>query len=144
MQQTIDVDEGTWISVDVSPEGDEIVFDLLGDIYSMPITGADGSEDRFPRKLTTGMAWDMPPRFSPDGKWIAFTSDRTGKSEKAGDNVGLCAVMAVSLLKSRTRPFNFSMVMSGRPRATISLLANTSRADDHSGPAKCGCITALP
>ena len=34
-------DEGTWMSLDVSPDGRTIAFDLLGDIYVMPITGGD-------------------------------------------------------------------------------------------------------
>ncbi len=68
------------------PEGNEIVFDLLGDIYLMPIEGADGKKVS-PKKLTSGMAWDMQPRFSPDGRWIAFTSDRTAKSDRGGDNI---------------------------------------------------------
>ena len=85
-QQQIDVSEGTWISVDVSPNGKEIVFDLLGDLYVMPISGADG-EERFPEKLTSGIAWDFQPRFSHDGNWIAFTSDRDGKDGKSGDNI---------------------------------------------------------
>jgi len=72
----IDVTEGTWMSVDVSPDGRDIVFDLLGDIYVMPITGGQA------RVLASGVAWDMQPRFSPDGTQIAFTSDRGG-----GDNI---------------------------------------------------------
>jgi Tol biopolymer transport system component/imidazolonepropionase-like amidohydrolase len=72
----LDVEEGTWMSLDVSPDGQTIVFDLLGDLYTMPVTGGTA------RSLTSGIAWDMQPRFSPDGKWIAFTSDRGG-----GDNV---------------------------------------------------------
>ncbi|HEX8170211.1 MAG TPA: amidohydrolase family protein [Thermoanaerobaculia bacterium] len=72
----IDVDEGTWLSVDVSPDGKEIAFDLLGDIYTIPIGGGEA------RALTSGVAWDMQPRYSPNGKWIAFTSDRSG-----GDNL---------------------------------------------------------
>lgn len=85
--QQINVDEGTWINLDVSPNGKEIVFDLLGDIYSMPIDGADGTNGNFPKKLLGGMCWDMQPRFSPNGQWLAFTSDRAGKNNFSGDNI---------------------------------------------------------
>jgi imidazolonepropionase-like amidohydrolase/Tol biopolymer transport system component len=71
-----DTDEGTWMSCDVSPDGKSIVFDLLGDIYRMSING--GSAER----LSGGASWEVQPRFSPDGKLIAFTSDRDG-----GDNI---------------------------------------------------------
>lgn len=74
----LDVTEGTWMSLDVSPKGDEIVFDLLGDIYVLPMAGGEA------RPLTQGVAWDMQPRYSPDGRFIAFTSDRGG-----GDNIWL-------------------------------------------------------
>ncbi|MEE9167284.1 MAG: amidohydrolase family protein [Candidatus Neomarinimicrobiota bacterium] len=69
-------DEGTWISCDVSPDGKEIVFDLLGDIYVIPLTGGVA------KALTSGPAWDVQPAFSPHGDKIAFTSDRGG-----GDNI---------------------------------------------------------
>jgi imidazolonepropionase-like amidohydrolase/Tol biopolymer transport system component len=67
--------EGTWMNVDVSPDGTRIVFDLLGDIYVMPIEGSGSTPAR---RLTSGPAFDMQPRFSPDGTRIAITSDRDG------------------------------------------------------------------
>jgi Tol biopolymer transport system component len=72
----IDTRTGTWLSVDVSPDGQRVLFDLLGDIYELPIAGGTA------RALTSGLAWDMQPRYSPDGTQIAFTSDRGG-----GDNL---------------------------------------------------------
>jgi imidazolonepropionase-like amidohydrolase/Tol biopolymer transport system component len=67
--------EGTWMNVDVSPDGQRIVFDLLGDLCVMPIAG---SATQPATRLTSGPAYDMQPRFSPDGKRIAFSSDRGG------------------------------------------------------------------
>ena len=65
-------DEGTWISLDVSPDGKTIVFELLGDLYTLPIAGGEA------KAITTGMAFDSQPSYSPDGKTIAFVSDRDG------------------------------------------------------------------
>ncbi len=70
------VNEGTWMNLDLSPDGREIVFDLLGDIYIMPVTGGEA------RVLRSGMAMEVQPRFSPDGSKISFTSDAGG-----GDNI---------------------------------------------------------
>lgn len=67
-----ETDEGTWISCDVSPDGKRIVFDLLGDIYIMPISGGTSL------LLAGGTAYEVQPRFSPDGRRISFTSDRDG------------------------------------------------------------------
>jgi imidazolonepropionase-like amidohydrolase/Tol biopolymer transport system component len=74
----ISVSEGTWMNVDVSPDGRIIAFDLLGDIYTMPIGGGRAT------RIASGMAYEVQPRFSPDGRLIAFTSDRGG-----GDNIWL-------------------------------------------------------
>ncbi len=69
---SLDTDEGTWISVDVSPDGETIVFDLLGDLYTIPFAGGDATA------LTEGMAYDSQPRYSPDGSQVLFVSDRDG------------------------------------------------------------------
>ena len=63
---------GHWMSVDVSPDGRTLVFDLLGDLYTMPIAGGKAVP------LTRGMAFDGQPRFSPDGRKVVFVSDRDG------------------------------------------------------------------
>lgn len=73
---TVNTDEGTWMNLDLSPDGKEIVFDILGDIYSMPITGGQAT------LLSGGIAFEVQPRFSPNGKYISYTSDKAG-----GDNI---------------------------------------------------------
>ncbi|MEO7963916.1 MAG: amidohydrolase family protein [Gemmatimonadaceae bacterium] len=64
--------EGTWISLDVSPNGKSIAFELLGDLYSLPIAGGIAT------RLTSGPAYDTQPRYSPDGQSLTFVSDRNG------------------------------------------------------------------
>lgn len=70
------VNEGTWMNLDISPDGKEIAFDLLGDIYTIPITGGQA------KLLRGGHAYEVQPRYSPDGTKILFTSDAGG-----GDNI---------------------------------------------------------
>lgn len=67
-------DEGTYISPALSPDDRRIVFDLLGDIYILPVTGGRAL------RITSGLNYDSQPRFSPDGKTIVFVSDRNGMS----------------------------------------------------------------
>jgi Tol biopolymer transport system component/imidazolonepropionase-like amidohydrolase len=77
----IKTNEGTWMSLDVSPDGKTIAFDFLGDIYTMPISGGKATQ------FTSGMAFDSHPKFSPDGKRILLISDRSG-----GENIWWFAV----------------------------------------------------
>ena len=69
-------DEGTWMSLDVHPNGNKIIFDLLGDIYELPMEGGKAV------RVTKGIAFDSQPKYSPDGNSILFLSDRSG-----GNNV---------------------------------------------------------
>ena len=73
--------EGSWMSLDVSPDGRMLVFDHLGDLFTLPIEGGNAS------RLTRGMGFDGQPRFSPDGEHVVFTSDRDG-----GENVWVVSV----------------------------------------------------
>lgn len=75
-EHTFTTTEGTWMNLDVSPDGKTVVFDMLGDIYKMPISGGKATP------LRTGIPFEIQPRFSPDGKHISFTSDAGG-----GDNI---------------------------------------------------------
>ena len=65
-------DEGTWMSVDISPDGRTLAFDLLGHLYTLPITGGEA------KQITSGLSFNTQPKFSPDGKKIAFISDGGG------------------------------------------------------------------
>jgi Tol biopolymer transport system component len=73
---SFDLTEGSWISLDVSPDGQQIVFDFLGDLYTLPIGGGDAT------RITRGFSFDSQPRFSPDGREIVYISDESG-----GENV---------------------------------------------------------
>ncbi len=64
--------EGSWISLDVAPNGRDIVFELLGDLYTLPMRGGEA------RRITSGVMFDTQPRYSPDGSKVVFLSDRSG------------------------------------------------------------------
>ncbi|HIF06634.1 MAG TPA: hypothetical protein EYQ64_06680 [Gemmatimonadetes bacterium] len=60
--------EGTWVSLDVAPDGGSLVFELLGDVYVLPVEGGRA------RPVLTGSAFQSQPRFSPDGRLLAYVS----------------------------------------------------------------------
>jgi Tol biopolymer transport system component/imidazolonepropionase-like amidohydrolase len=94
----LETTEGTWMNLDISPDGKTIVFDLLGDIYSMPISGGTTT------LLRSGLAYEVQPRFSPNGKYISFTSDAEG-----GNNIWVMSANgndAKSITKEKMRLLN--------------------------------------
>jgi Tol biopolymer transport system component/imidazolonepropionase-like amidohydrolase len=94
----LNTDEGTWMNLDVSPDGKTIVFDLLGNIYKMPISGGTTTV------LRSGLAYEVQPRFSPNGKYISFTSDAEG-----GNNIWVMTADgkdAKSITKEKYRLLN--------------------------------------
>jgi len=65
-------DEGSYMNIDVSPDGRILIFDLLGDIYTLPVAGGKATQ------ITRGLALNLRPIWSPDGKRFAYISDNTG------------------------------------------------------------------
>lgn len=70
-----ETDEGSWISLDISPDGQKIVFDLLGHLYQMPISGGEAEA------ITKGKSFNNFPRYSPDGQQLLYTSDEEGSED---------------------------------------------------------------
>ena len=60
------------MSLDISPDGKTIAFDMVGDIYFLPVAGGKA------KRIISDMSFETHPKFSPDGEYLAFTSDRSG------------------------------------------------------------------
>jgi len=93
------VDEGTWMSLSLSPDGRTLLFDLLGDIYSVPITGGKA------KRILGGTSMDVQPAFSPDGSRIAFVSDRSGSDQLWIANADGSDPVRLSRIQSGSVPF---------------------------------------
>jgi len=87
--------EGTWMSVDVSPDGNTVAFDLLGDIYTIPAAGGTAT------LIQGGAAMQRDPRFSPDGKKLLYISDASG-----GDNAWMSDIDGTNAQQITTETIN--------------------------------------
>lgn len=115
------VSEGTWMSVDVSPDGKTLVFDLLGDIYNLPATGGDAT------LIHGGAAMQRDPRFSPDGRKLLYVSDGDGgdnlwTSNVDGSNARLLTSETVNALTGPTWGANGEFVAAAKTFASDSRL----------------------
>ncbi len=125
-------DEGTWINLDVSPDGEHIVFDLLGDIYIMPISGGKAN------LLRGGHAYEVQPRFSPDGSQISFTSDAGG-----GDNIWTMNVDGSNATQITDENFRLLNNSTWMPDENTSSPKNTFHPAARLVQGKSGCSTKL-
>ncbi len=94
---SLDTDEGTWLSLDVHPDGEKIIFDYMGNLYELPMDGGEATQ------LTEGMGFDSQPQYSPDGNKIVFISDRSG-----GENVWILDLESMEV-EQRTTGNNYRM-----------------------------------
>ena len=108
---SIKTSEASWMSLDISPDGQTLAFDFLGDLYTMSVSGGEATQ------ITSGMAFDGQPRFSPDGKELVFTSTKV--VEKVS---GLLILRQKKIDKSRVEKLIDINPRNGPPMEIISLL----------------------
>ncbi|MDD9957442.1 MAG: amidohydrolase family protein [Gammaproteobacteria bacterium] len=110
------VNEGSWVSVSMLPDGESFVFDLLGDIYRLDIAGGEAET------ITSGMGFDSQPVVSPDGTRIAFISDRDGKDNlwianiDGSEPIKLSDESYAALISPSWKPDGLNIVVTKRAR----------------------------
>ena len=127
----IDTTETTWSNVDVSPDGSTILFDMLGDVFTVPIEGGEATA------VTDGIEWNYQPTYSPDGTEIVFVSDRAGADNLWVMKVDGSEPRAVTSEKANlvhTTPRGARTARTSLPRSPSCRLAR-------SPPGRSGCST---
>jgi len=110
------VNEGSWVSVSLLPDGESFVFDLLGDIYRLEMDGGEAVS------ITRGMGFDSQPVVSPDGSKIAYISDRDGKDNlwvaniDGSDPIRLSQETYAALISPSWSPDGENIVVTKRTR----------------------------
>lgn len=94
---SLDTNKGTWMSLDAHPGGEKIIFDYMGNLFEMPISGGEATQ------LTHGMGFDSQPKYSPDGNKVVFISDRSG-----GENIWILDLETMKT-EQRTEGKNYRM-----------------------------------
>ncbi|HUE77890.1 MAG TPA: amidohydrolase family protein, partial [Longimicrobiales bacterium] len=117
----LSLEEATWLGLDVTPDGRTIVFEVLGDVYAMPIEGGTA------RALTTGLAYDAQPVVSPDGERLAFISDRDGSDNLWVGRLGTGADTLTDLKKLSRESRNRMMSPEWSPDGQYVLVNRLGR-----------------
>lgn len=94
---SLNTTEGTWLSLDVHPNGEKLIFDYMGNLFELPMSGGRA------KQLTKGMGFDSQPKYSPDGSKVAFISDRDG-----GENIWILDLASMET-EQRTEGKNYRM-----------------------------------
>ena len=103
-------DEATWLSLDVSPDGQTIVLELVGDLYTLPIEGGEANP------ISSGLAFDSQPKYSPEGG-PHRVPERSRRSGKCLESLAPTGASPRSSARTRART---SPLRPGRPTANGS------------------------